>query len=146
MNGFSDDDIQWLLELLEEEQLAEIEVEAGDFAVSVKAVTTYQTLVGCPTLTAPAPATADPEQLPDHVMPLLAPIGGTFYHAPSPDVKPFASVGDLVEVGDTVGLVEAMKLYHDVTSPIRGKITKIFVEDQQQVDAEQLLMLIDHNV
>ncbi len=146
MNGFSDDDIRWLLELLEEEQLAEIEVESGEAAISVKAATTDQTLGGCAAVTEAAPATADPEQLPDHVMPLLSPIAGTFYDAPSPEVKPFAGVGDVVQVGDTVGLIEAMKLYHDVTSPVRGKITEMLVEDQQQVDAEQPLMLIDRNV
>ncbi len=145
MDGFSDDDIGWLLGLLEAEQLAEIEVETGDFAVAVKAPTPQQLVVGCAPLTEAPPATTDPEQLPDHVMPLLSPIAGTFYHAPSPDVKPFADVGDLVEIGDTVGLVEAMKLYHDVTSPIRGKIIGVLVEDRQQVDAEQPLMLIDRH-
>ena len=146
MNGFSDDDIRWLLGLLEEQQLAEIEVESGESSIAVKAPTTNQQPPNYPPATVLDPATAVPEELSDHIVPLLAPIAGTFYRMPSPDADSFVDVGDIVAVGDTVGLVEAMKLYHDVSSPVRGRITLISVENQEQVDAEQRLMLIDRNV
>ncbi len=146
MNRCSDDDIRWLLALLEDERLAEIEVEDGDCAISVKAPTADQPLAIRPAVTEAACAANDPQELPDHFTPLLAPIAGTFYRASSPDARPFVEVGDIVEVGDTLGLVEAMKLYHDVNSPVRGRIAQVLAENQAQVQAEQHLMTIDRNV
>jgi biotin carboxyl carrier protein len=146
MRHISDDDIRWLLQLLEDEDLAEIEVESPGGAVILKAATATATPLhgGPPIVSAQVPADASADSpLPEHLYPLLAPIAGTFFRASSPDAKPFVGVDDIVSVGDTVGLVEAMKLYHDVTSPLRGRIAQILVENQSQVEAEQPLMLID---
>ncbi len=144
MSCFSDDDIRWLLDLLQREQLAEIEVEEGDCAVAVRAHNSQPPALCPQQQTAPTPGTV--EELPDHITQVLAPVGGTFYHAPSPDADPFVSMGDIVEVGDTLGTVEAMKLYHDITSPTRGRIAEVSVENREHVEADQQLMLIDRNV
>jgi acetyl-CoA carboxylase biotin carboxyl carrier protein len=144
MSCFSDDDIRWLLDLLEEEQLAEIEVEEGECAVAVRAYNPeLQSLCAQQYVTATAAAV---EELPDHIIQVLAPVAGTFYITSSPDAAPFVTVGDIVEVGDPLGLVEAMKLYHEITSPTRGRIAQISVENQEHVEAEQQLMLIDRHV
>ena len=143
MSHISNDDIRWLLQLLEQEDLAEIEIDSGDGGVLLKAAATVQLSAQPPVSAERAPSAAADGPLPDHIHPLLAPIAGTFFRAPSPDAKPFVEVGDIVSVGDAVGLVEAMKLYHDVTSPLRGRIAQILVENQSQVEAEQPLMLID---
>lgn len=143
MSCFSDDDIRWLLDLLEEEQLAEIEVEEGECSVSVRAYNSQpQSLCPQPQITLTPGAV---EELPDHITQVVAPVAGTFYRTPSPDADPFVAVGDIVEVGDTLGSVEAMKLYHDITSPTRGRIAAVAVENGEHVEAEQQLMLIDRN-
>ncbi len=142
MDRFSDDDIQWLLDLLDEEQLAEIEVENGDCAVTVKAFCAQAPQQFAVERAAPSAQADDSQDLPDHMMPVLAPVTGSFYAAPSPDAKPYVTVGDTVEVGDTVGLIEAMKLYHDVTAPCRGTIAEVRVQNGEHIEAEQPLMII----
>lgn len=89
-----------------------------------------------------APAPAAPAAQPG-MMPVLAPLVGVFYRAGSPGSKPFVEVGDTVERGQKVGIVEAMKVMNEVTSDYRGTVTEILVEDATAVAFEQRLMLID---
>jgi len=74
---------------------------------------------------------------------IKSPIIGTFYRKPSPDKPPFIKVGDNVEVGDTVCIIEAMKLFNEVESEISGKIVKILVDDSSPVEFDQPLYLVD---
>ncbi len=74
---------------------------------------------------------------------IKSPIIGTFYRKPSPDKPPFIKVGDDVEVGDTVCIIEAMKLFNEVESEISGKIVKILVDDSSPVEFDQPLYLVD---
>ena len=68
---------------------------------------------------------------------------GTFYRAPAPDADPFVEVGDLVEVGQTVCIIEAMKLMNEIESDFRGRVVKILVENAQPVEFGQKLFLIE---
>ncbi len=77
------------------------------------------------------------------MMPVLAPLVGVFYRAGSPGAKPFVEVGDVVERGQQIAIVEAMKMMNEVTSDYRGRVTEILVDDAQAVQFEQRLMLID---
>jgi len=77
------------------------------------------------------------------VMPVLSPLVGTFYRAASPAAKPFVEVGDTVEPGQQIGIVEAMKVMNEVTSAYRGVVVEILVENGQPVHYEQRLMMID---
>jgi len=77
------------------------------------------------------------------LMPVLAPLVGTFYRASSPGAKPFVEVGDTVEPGQQVGIVEAMKVMNEITSAYRGVVTEILVGNGEPVQYEQRLMLID---
>ena len=75
--------------------------------------------------------------------PIVAPLVGVFYRAPSPGAKPFVDVGDTVERGQTVCIVEAMKVMNEVASDFRGTVVEILVENGEAVQYEQPLMVID---
>jgi acetyl-CoA carboxylase biotin carboxyl carrier protein len=77
------------------------------------------------------------------LMPVLAPLVGVFYRAGTPGAKPFVEPGDMVERGQQIAIVEAMKTMNEVTSDYRGRVKEILVENGQPVQFEQRLMLID---
>jgi len=68
---------------------------------------------------------------------------GTFYRAPAPDADPYIEVGSMVEIGQTVCIVEAMKLMNEIESEVRGRVTEILVENAQPVEFGQRLFLVD---
>jgi len=110
----------------------EVEVErAGGVMVAAAPVAAGGTAL--PTAPAAAPGT----------MPIVAPLVGVFYRSSSPGAPPFVEVGDTVERGQMVGIVEAMKVMNEVTSDFRGTVVEILVENGEAVQYEQRLMLID---
>ena len=88
---------------------------------------------------APAPAPAPPQ---DDLFHVKAPIVGTFYKAPNPSSPPFVNVGDFVEKGTVLCIVEAMKLMNEIESEVAGQITAAFVENGQPVEFGQKLFAI----
>ncbi len=74
---------------------------------------------------------------------IKSPIIGTFYRKPSPDKPNFAEVGTEVKVGDTVCIIEAMKLFNEIESEVSGKIVKVLVDDSSPVEFDQPLFLVD---
>ncbi|MCR4416574.1 MAG: acetyl-CoA carboxylase biotin carboxyl carrier protein [Ignavibacteria bacterium] len=74
---------------------------------------------------------------------IKSPIVGTFYRAPSPDAEPYVKVGDTVQVGQVLCIVEAMKLMNEIESDVNGKIVQILVENAQPVEYGQTLFLIE---
>ena len=74
-----------------------------------------------------------------------SPIVGTFYRSSSPDKPPFVKVGDTIEEGGIVCIVEAMKLFNEIESEVSGKIVKVLVEDATPVEFDQALFLVDPN-
>jgi len=80
----------------------------------------------------------------NHVI-IKSPIIGTFYRKPSPDKDPFVNVGDRVDEGSVVGIVEAMKLFNEIESDISGTIIKVLVDDMSPVEYDQPLFLVDKN-
>ena len=70
---------------------------------------------------------------------------GTFYRAPSPDKDPYVKVGDTVNKGDMLCIIEAMKLFNEIESEFTGKIVKVLVEDSSPVEYDQPLFLLDPN-
>jgi biotin carboxyl carrier protein len=70
---------------------------------------------------------------------ILSPLPGTFYRRPAPDKPPYKEEGDSVAKGDTVGLIEVMKTFHEVKSDLDGKIVKFLVENEEAVQAGQSL-------
>ena len=78
-----------------------------------------------------------------NLVPITSPMVGTFYRAPSPSAPSFVEIGDTVSVGQTVCIIEAMKLMNDMPSEVSGKIVKILVENGATVEFGQQLMLVD---
>lgn len=74
---------------------------------------------------------------------IRSPIVGTFYRSASPEKGPYVKVGDTIEVGTVVCIVEAMKLFNEIESEIAGKIVKVMIEDAQPVEYDQVLFLVD---
>jgi acetyl-CoA carboxylase biotin carboxyl carrier protein len=79
----------------------------------------------------------------DHLQPVVAPMVGTFYRAPSPDAPPFVKEGDFVEEGQVVCVIEAMKLFNEIQSEKRGRVARVLVENASPVEFGQPLLLID---
>jgi len=141
MNEISADDLQWLLQLLEAEGLAEIEVHIGESEVVVRAAEAIQSSPD--DSEASAGYSESVPYLDEHHIPVLAPVAGIFFRAPSADLEPFVAVGDQVVHGDTVGLVEAMKLFNEVPAPATGVVVSIMAENGQQVAADEPVMVIE---
>lgn len=148
---FEDDDIQWLLDALEEHGLQEIEVQEGDLRIRVSAagpaVAQPQAVVQAAPAASAVPVEPRPPVEPEVAaapsgVPIISPMAGIFYLQPSPDADPFHEVGDRVEAGEVVGLIEVMKLFNEITSPVTGVITQFECENEERVEADQPLMYI----
>ena len=83
------------------------------------------------------------EQSISNLVPIKAPLVGTFYRAPSPDAPPFVDVGDMVKPGQTVCIIEAMKVMNEIKSDISGRIVEILVKNEEPVEYGQELFLIE---
>ncbi len=68
---------------------------------------------------------------------------GTFYRSPAPDAEPYVEVGDIVEIGQTICIIEAMKLMNEIESELKGKVVQILVENTQPVEFGQKLFLVE---
>ncbi|MGH3478086.1 MAG: acetyl-CoA carboxylase biotin carboxyl carrier protein [Pseudonocardiaceae bacterium] len=111
----------------------EVEWPIGDAAQPLTTVSRPLTSVPDETPTADVDAAA-------HIV--RAPLVGTFYRAPKPDAEPFVAVGDIVEVGQTVAIVETMKLLNHIVTEVAGRVVEICLSDGESVEFEQPLMRI----
>lgn len=142
--------VKKLIELLEESGIAEIEIHEGEESVRISrnAVAAPAAYAPAPAAYAPAPlAVAAPvaaapaeEVIEGHV--LTSPMVGSFYRAPSPGAKDFVDVGSKVNVGDTLCIIEAMKLLNQIEADKAGTIKAILVENGQAVEYNQPLFII----
>jgi acetyl-CoA carboxylase biotin carboxyl carrier protein len=92
---------------------------------------------------APAPAAAPAGDDESHYVEVKSPMIGTFYRSPSPDKGAYVKVGDVIKKGDTVCIVEAMKLFNEIESEVSGKIVRMLVEDASPIEYDQPLYLVD---
>lgn len=127
-----------LVRTLEGTGVSRMRIEAGSFAIEVERA--GGVIVSA---AAAAPATPAAAQSAPGVLPVVAPLVGVFYHATSPGTPPLVTVGDTVERGQVVGIVEAMKVMNEVTSDYRGVVAEILVDNGEAVQYEQPLLLID---
>lgn len=79
----------------------------------------------------------------EHLVEVKSPIVGTFYRSSSPEKPPFIKVGDRIEEGQVVCIVEAMKLFNEIESEVSGEIVKVIAEDASPVEYDQVLFLVD---
>ncbi|HHC73095.1 MAG TPA: acetyl-CoA carboxylase biotin carboxyl carrier protein [Thiotrichales bacterium] len=148
--------VKKLIELLEESGVAEIEIHEGEESVRISR---YGTTAPPPPPPAPvaaapapaAPAAAEPSPAveeeeegglpPGHVV--ASPMVGTFYRAPSPSTPPFVEVGQRVNKGDTLCIIEAMKMFNQIESDASGTVVAILVENGQPVEYGEPLFVIE---
>jgi acetyl-CoA carboxylase biotin carboxyl carrier protein len=144
--------VKKLIELLEESHVAEIEIHEGEESVRISRMPTS---VPAPAMMPAAPMAvpaAAPAATPVAETPVEAaepeghkvksPMVGTFYEAPSPGAKPFVQVGQQVNVGDTLCIVEAMKMLNQIEADKAGKVTAKLIENGQPVEFGQALFVI----
>jgi acetyl-CoA carboxylase biotin carboxyl carrier protein len=132
----------------ESPDVAELEVASETLRVVVKKVAgAVRAVLSSPSSSSSAAVPSAPSSAAigssDQLVPITAPMVGTFYRAPKPDAPPFIAEGDLVEPGQAVCIIEAMKLFNEIQSEVRGRVAKIMVENASPVEYGQLLMLVD---
>ena len=144
--------IKKLIELLEETGISEIEINAGEESLRLSRhsyPTDAQQVRYMPQMPAPQPA---PLQTPDTkvvVAPtssahqLRSPMVGTMYTSPSPEAPPFVSLGQSVKVGDTLCIIEAMKMFNEIEADRAGTITAILIANGDPIEYDQPLFTIE---
>ena len=150
-------EIQNLIKFVAKSGASEVKLEIKDVKITIKtgSGTTETTIVqaapmqGVPQTAAPiaavpgAVAAVTSEVEDSRFITVKSPIIGTFYRKPSPDKPNFAEVGTEVKIGDTVCVIEAMKLFNEIESEVSGKIVKVLVDDSSPVEFDQPLFLVD---
>ena len=151
--------IKKLIDLLEESNLAEIEIKEGEESVRLARVPRSGATVAAPMMApqyaehrqpimpmagpteAASGGSAKPSDLPEgHVV--RAPMVGTFYASPSPDKPAFVTVGQAVKAGDTLGIIEAMKMFNPIEADVSGTVLKVLVETGQPIEFDEPLFVI----
>ena len=153
-------EIRDLIDFISQSGLNEVNIETEELKLSVKRdaevtqriVESAQMVAAAP---APAPAAAPaapaasaptsdaPVSSEGNYIEIKSPMIGTFYRSANPESAPFASVGDKIEAGQTVCIVEAMKLFNEIESEVSGTIVKVMVENSSPVEYDQVLFLVD---
>ena len=163
-------EIQELIKFVAKSGVSEVDLEMGEMKISIKTppkkgkgqVETVVQQIPVPTPPTVAPVAVQPAPVVAAVPEVVAetpvtvsetddskyitiksPMIGTFYRKPSPDKDPFVNVGDEVNIGTIVCVVEAMKLFNEIESEISGKIIKVLVEDMSPIEYDQPLFLVD---
>jgi len=145
--------LKTLIDLVAESGIAELEVTEGEDKVRIVKThagaanmatgpITYAAPMQAAASTTLEPATpSEPEAPPGHVV--KSPMVGTFYRSPSPGAPPFIEQGSVVKAGDTLCIIEAMKLLNEIEAEVGGTVTKILVDNGQPVEYGQPLFLIE---
>ena len=152
-------EIQNLIKFVAKSGASEVKLEMEDIKITIKTgsgkteTTIYQQapteqIVPQVPVAATSPVAGSPvqEEKKDEdskFIMIKSPIIGTFYRKPSPDKEVFVKVGDTINTGDTVCIIEAMKLFNEVESEVSGKIVKVLVDDSSPVEFDQPLFLVD---
>lgn len=157
-------EIQNLIKFVAKSGANEVKLEMGDIKITIKTgtqkhETTYfqqgppvsmpvqqvpaEAASPAPAAGEPAKAESDSKEDTSKYIEIKSPIIGTLYRKPSPDKPVFVKVGDTIEAGDTVCIIEAMKLFNEVESEVSGTIVKVLVEDSSPVEFDQPLFLVD---
>lgn len=155
-------EIQSLIKFVAKSGASEVKLEMEDVKITIKtgsekSETTYfqapAPLVSQPIAAAPAPAVVPSQETPSapvaksndesKYVTIKSPIIGTLYRKPSPDKPMFVEVGSKISAGDTVCIIEAMKLFNEIESEVSGTIVKVLVDDSTPVEFDQPLFLVD---
>ncbi len=156
--------IQELIKIVNKSNIGELTIEEQEFKITIKQkeepvqqmIAAPQAMYAAPVAQAPAPVPAAPapqagapaapvaaEPKADNLLTIKSPMIGTFYRSPSPDKPSFVQVGDEVAAGKVVCIIEAMKLFNEIESEVKGRIVKILVDDASPVEYDQPLFLVE---
>lgn len=152
--------IQELVKLINKTSIGEITIEEGGTKITIKQKKdpAQHIITAAPVAAAPAPVAAAPAAAPapaagapakpaapknENYVTIKSPMIGTFYRSAGPDKPPFVNVGDEVAAGKVVCIIEAMKLFNEIESEVKGTIVKVLVDDASPVEYDQPLFLVD---
>ena len=146
--------VKKLMELLEESGMAEIEIKEGEESVKISrygaspapSLMPAQSLVPQQPVSTPAPVATSPVVPAENQtsgQSIVSPMVGTFYSAPSPTAKPFVTIGQKINQGDTVGIIEAMKIMNQIEAEQSGTVTEILIKYGEAVEFGQPLRVIE---
>ena len=143
--------VKKLMELLEQSGMAEIEIKEGEESVKISrfgnsplmtpSISQQPAAIVTPSQAAPTETAVNKDSQVSGDL-ISSPMVGTFYSAPSPSAKPFVSVGQHVNKGDTVGIIEAMKIMNQIETDQSGTVVEILVKDGEAVEFGQALIVI----
>ena len=157
--------IQELIRMINKSNIGEIIIEEKGFKLTLKQkqeaiqqfvtspapvysqAPTLQSASNAPMLNAPAASTEKPKaaapEAASNLVTIKSPMIGTFYRGQSPDKPSFVNVGDMIEPGKVVCIIEAMKLFNEIESEVKGKIVKVLADDASPVEYDQPLFLVE---
>ena len=150
-------EIQDLIKFVAKSGVSEVEIEQKDFKIVIKseskkghdqpiyvqASAPAALPASVPAPLAAAPIAAAPVNEDDKYIIVKSPMIGIFYRSPGPYKEPFIHVGQSIGTGDTICIIEAMKLFNEIESDVKGKTVKVLVEDASPVEYDQPLFLVD---
>lgn len=155
------DEIREMIQVVVSSGIAELEVQRGENRIWIKRTAGVVTQeIAIPVSAAPAPSQApvapqasqpvpaapgEPDLTDPSLVPVKSPIVGTFYEAPAPGAAPFVKVGDTIETGKVLCIIESMKLMNEIEAEISGTIVKRLVENGQPVEYGEVLFLVKPN-
>lgn len=155
--------IQELIKMINKSNIGEVSIEQKDFRITIKQkeeavaqMISAPASMAMPHLVQPAQALSAPAAQPQseelkasqpaaasNLVTIKSPMIGTFYRRPSPHKPNFVEVGDEVNPGKVVCIIEAMKLFNEIESEVKGKVVKILVDDSSPVEYDQPLFMVD---
>lgn len=148
--------IQELIRMINKSNIGELSIEEKGFKVTIKqkqdavqqVVSAPQTFYSQPSLPMAQPGASTDKakpaiEAPSNLLTIKSPMIGTFYRSPTPDKPSFVNIGDEVTAGKVVCIIEAMKLFNEIESELKGKIVKVLVDDASPVEYDQPLFLVD---
>ncbi len=155
--------IQELIKMINKSNIGEVSIEEKGFKLTIKQkeepvqqiitapLPAQPVAAAAPAAAAHAPAAAAAPEKParpaeppvSNTITIKSPMIGTFYRSPSPDKSSFVNIGDEVEPGTVVCIIEAMKLFNEIESEVKGKIIKVLAEDASPVEYDQPLFLVE---
>lgn len=156
----SEDDVLHILKLIDESKFDYFQLEVGELKITVSkgdpiplagtapqpaavnAARTPAPAVAAKPAAAPAAPAAKPAAIPEGMLPITAPLLGTFYVAPEPGAPPFVKVGQQITEDTTVGLIEVMKVFNSVRATVKGTIVEVVAQNGQFVEFGQPLFIV----
>jgi acetyl-CoA carboxylase biotin carboxyl carrier protein len=140
--------LESLIKALDQSSLDSIEIERGGTRIRLSKTPPSASIAGVPgpAIEESAPAAASPAApaaAPSHLLDVKSPMVGTFYRSAAPDAPPYVDKGTRVSKGDTLCIIEAMKLMNELESEVEGRIVEVLAENNQPVEYGQVLFRVD---